>query len=118
MKAVKSVNKNVKSKIFSKSKSKNNFEINKIKVINNGEEQNDMDNINKIILNINISKIKKIKFEFYSNQDAVILTQRFLIQNDLMEITEFKKKDIFNQINNELIKFEVNFKMFLSQVQK
>jgi len=106
------VSNNAKSKIFSNPNSKIEFNIsNKI--------DNEITDISKkIILDIYLSKSKKIKFEFFSNQDAVILTQKFILQNELLDITEFKKKDIFDQINQELEKYKIKSKIFLSQIQK
>jgi len=118
IKEIKKVNNNnvnnVKSKLFSKSNTKNHFDLTKT---NHFENYNNLDSVIKIILDIYVTKNKKYKFEFFSNQDPVILTQRFLLQNDLLDITVFKKKDIFDQINNEIQKYNNASKLYLSQIQ-
>lgn len=111
----KAKNNNVKSKLFSKSNTKNNFNINKTE--KNDNDLNPLDSVMKIVLDVHIAKNKKLNFEFLSNQDPVILTQRFILQNELYELTDFKKKDIFDQINNEIKKYNKNSRLFLSQIQ-
>jgi hypothetical protein len=116
IKKIRNINVNVKSRLFSKSKSKNNFSMNKTNRNYNDLDDN-LDNVVNIILYIQINKNKKCLFEFLSNQDPVILTQRFILQNELLEISDFKKKDIFDQITNEIKKFNNNSSLFLSQIQ-
>ncbi len=106
---------NVKSKIFSKTNSKNCLDSKKINLLEN--DFNNLDDSIKIILNIYISKNKKYKFEFYSNQDPVILTQRFLLQNELLDLTIFKKNQVFEQINKEITRYSNNSKLYLSQIE-
>ena len=107
---------NNQSRVFSKPKANTKFKVND-KTIINANCLNDLDSIIKIVLDINIAKNKKYKFDFLSNQDPVILTQRFILQNELLQLSEFKKNDIFNQINSEIKKYNNNSKLFLSQIQ-
>lgn len=114
IKRISSKNKNVSCRLYSKSKSKNYFSVSKTNNYNN--ELSSLDNIIKIIIDVQISKSRKYKFEFLSNQDPVILTQKFILNNELFDISEFKKKDIFEQINNEIKKYNNNSRLFLSQI--
>ena len=100
---IKNENKNVKSKIFSRSISKNKQDLNKkksnSKIINKDQMVKDSEHNIKIInTEIYISKNKKINFEFYSNQDPIILTEKFCLLNEVTNISEKKKNDINNQI--------------------
>lgn len=54
----------------------------------------------KFITDIVISKNRKIKCEFYLHQDPVIITQRFILQNNFEDIDDLKKQSIFDQINS------------------
>lgn len=109
-------NNNVKSRLFSKSNTKTYFNINN-KTNRNANDLSELDSIIKIVIDVQVSKNKKFKFEFLSNQDPVILTQRFILQNELLELSDFKKQDIFEQINDQIKKFNNNSKLFLSQIQ-
>ena len=99
-------NNNGKSRKYSKSQTKINLNINKTSS-RNKNDLNTIDCVVKIVLDIYVAKNKKFNFQFLSNQDPVILTQRFIIQNELLELSEFKKKDIFDQINNEIKKLTI-----------
>lgn len=99
---IKNENKNVKSKIFSRSISKNKSDS---KIINKELITKDSEiNIKIINTEIYISKNKKINFEFYSNQDPIILTEKFCLLNEVTNISEIKKNDINNQICLEIKK--------------
>ena len=56
----------------------------------------------KIFAKVFITKQKSKNFEFYSNQDPVILTEKFCVNNQLYDITKFRKEDILNQIKEEI----------------
>jgi hypothetical protein len=104
MKEMRSKNKShIKSKIFTERGILNldktqNFILNSYSVTSQ--------QINKPSIKINskifITKQKFKYFEFYSNQDPVILTEKFCCNNQLYDITKFRKEDILNQIKEEI----------------
>lgn len=90
----------IKSKIFSErgqlnSEKNDNFILNSISTHQDKPTK-------KIYTRIFITKNKFKNFEFYSNQDPVILTEKFCQVNQLYEITKFRREDILNQIKQEI----------------
>ena len=92
---------NIKSKIFTE-KGILNLEKTQKFILNNLPPQTIKTPVIKIYKKIFITKQKFKTFEFYSNQDPIILTEKFCVNNQLYDITKFRKEYILNQIKEEI----------------